>query len=149
MKINSTANPKFYCDFTRTAPDKPCHHLRIDAKKLSDTLYDILSEQTQAICEADNIKDCSGNADKHKEVSELDRQLYNLNDEKHTLYERLMLEEITAETYRSEKAGIEAQIKRLAQVKDALGKEAERASFEKQAANERLRVAEMISDWTC
>ena len=98
MKLGSTRNPSFHCDFTRSAPDTECYHLKILASELETAVFWQIKEQSHAILEI------SKSNDNTVSKTGLESQITQVESEIRSLYERYVLGEISAVEYKSEKA---------------------------------------------
>jgi hypothetical protein len=139
MTLSSTANPRFQCNFTRTAADAECHRLSISANKLADNLFGIIGRQTRAVLNADEFDGIDPQTERESEYA---GRIARANDEKRELYERFILGEISAEGYKTAKTALDAEISRLVQTRAALASETTKMTAAKALYGERRRIAD-------
>jgi hypothetical protein len=142
MTLSSTANPRWQCLFTRVAPEAECHRLSITARELYETLFEIIRKQTQVVLNADISGELNEIDLRLERQSEYARRIESVGDEKRALYERVVLGELAAEDFKTEKAGLDAELARLTRIHDALAVENTKLAEAKSADVKLREVAE-------
>ena len=141
MKLSSTRNAAFHCDFTRAAPDAECYHLKMIASELEAVVLKQIRQQAKAI-----LQSASDLASQAKPKTDMDEQIARIEEAKLTLYEKYVTKEITADEYRIEKTGLDADLEWALIAQTVLVKEAaQKASVAglRQAAGDALKVKKL------
>jgi hypothetical protein len=126
MALSSTKNARFHCNHTRAIHDAECHRLSILQSELSDMLFDVISKQAQVILNIGKLSDVGQINVRLTRQAEYSKQIVALDNHKRRLYERFILGELTIEGYKTEKAPLDAETQRLAQISAALSSELEK-----------------------
>jgi hypothetical protein len=115
MRISSTKNPQFHCNYTRTAPSAECHGLKRATAELESAVFEAIQRK---------VKPEHGELAAFNEglssLTECGRRIARIGDEKRTLYEKLMLGEVTPEEYKEAKSGLDDELVRLSATNAAL-----------------------------
>ncbi len=135
MALSNTKNSRFQCKYTRAIHEAECHRLSVLARELSDMLFEVISKQVQVILNVDKLSDIGQIDARLTQQTEYERQIAALNDRKRRLYERLILGELTIESYKTEKLPIDAELTRLGQIHAALASEIEKLAQDGQRKN--------------
>jgi len=113
MRLSSTRNARFHCNFSRTASDAECYRLSVSAQELSDMLFDVISKYVQVILNTDRLSEIGDLELKIARQAEIEKQMETYQDEKRSLYERLILGEIDQDGYKALKADVDSELTRL------------------------------------
>ena len=147
MKLSSTKNAAFHCDFTRAATDAPCYRSKILEADLSDIILDMIRQRVSLNRDATENNSVS----RSQPEQEYERLISKCRKEKQMLYERFVKDEISAEGYKSEKTVLDAESDRLSQAYAALKKTAAARTSDKQlrelmeaAASENTLTIELV-----
>jgi uncharacterized Zn finger protein (UPF0148 family) len=119
MKLSSTRNAAFHCDFSRVAPDAECYRLKIVASELEAVVLKQIREQAKSILH--NADDPSLQT---KPKTDVDGQIARIEDAKLALYEKYVVRAITAEEYQSEKTVLDTDLGHAKNAQAVLIKEA-------------------------
>jgi DNA invertase Pin-like site-specific DNA recombinase len=141
MHLSMTRNMRFVCNYTRSATDMDCHKYGIAASELCDTVFEAIVRQAEC---SDELDDLCGLGEleivnaRHNSISS---QITAYDDEKCSLYESYVNNEIGAEDYRDRKYFIDMEIGRLKRSMSAL--EGESKNIEKK--NSKLELAGIVT----
>lgn len=140
MSRTNNKNRTFYCRHSQADENTPCHGLQILEANLEGVVYEVMNKQAQVIM---NLKDLSDAEplDVHlAKQADYQTQIGGHQDRKRILYERLLLQEISTEEYKSMKAEEDKELNRLTSIYTALCKQTEqmRMGTETKAARKRL-----------
>ena len=138
MKLSSTRNSAFHCDFTRSAPDTKCYRLKMLTSELEATVFKKIQEQAKVI-----LKSMDGSTSQVNPKTDMDEQITQIEDAKLALYEKYVIWGITAEEYKAEKAGLDAELEQAKNAQAILAREAaQKASIAglRQAAEDALKA---------
>ena len=141
MNMSKTANPKFSFKYTYIAPDAECHKLSISYNDIVANIHKTIQNEAFNILKSENIGDNIN--------SELNTSFYVNNneliekqiDEKCSLYEKVILGEITSDDYIAKKAEIDIEIARLNRVSGSHKNKAEKTAN----LNKKLSLAKRLS----
>ena len=125
LKLSSTKNAAFHCEFTRAAPDAECYRLKFLASELEAVVMKFIREQAREILKSTNTSPL---------CTESTGQIAQIENAKIALYERYVLGEISAVEYKTEKTGLDAAFDRAKSIQATVSRE----SVDK-AASENLR----------
>jgi hypothetical protein len=103
MKLSSTKNAAFHCDFTCAAPDAECFRLKILGSELETAVMDSAREQVRAILKNADLPSCSEHQSGYGE------QIKRIEGDKCSLYERYVVGEISTDEYKSCKTQLDAE----------------------------------------
>ena len=82
---------------------------------------------------------------KNERQSDYARQIERISEEKRRIYERFVLDEITADEYKASKASLDEKLSRLTQIYTALSRETSKLEAAKSAGAEAKKIAVDIS----
>jgi hypothetical protein len=140
MKLSSTKNAAFHCDFTRFASDAECYRLKILKSDLEETVLKGVRQQARAI-----IK--SAGAPSQPQPTEGNVHIKHIEEAKRALYERYVLGEIGAEEYNAAKTGLDTEHEQMKSVLSILAeKTAKKAAIDglRQIATDTLKVKKLL-----
>jgi len=109
LRLSSTRNPAFHCDYSRIATDAECHGLKILSAELEASLFEILTKQVLIILNTD-LGDISECYYKWEQQVEYEKQKNSVHDKKQALYESLIVGEISEGEYRTAKSGLDGEM---------------------------------------
>ena len=141
MKLSSTRNTAFHCDFTRAAPDTECYRLKMPAGELETVVFKKLRKHAQAI-----INSANDSASQIAPKTEPDTQIAQIESEMRGLYERYVLGEVNADEFKSVKLTFENELRIVKNAQSVLKKETARKSSVieyRQAAEDVLDAKEL------
>jgi hypothetical protein len=125
MILSNTKNAAFHCNFTRAAPDAPCHRLKILEAGLTKMVFNMI-RKNKALSATEN-----DNVPRSQFEQEHERLVASCRKEKLTLYERFVNGEFSAEDYKTAKTAQEVEIDRLTKAYAAIKKTAAARTSEK------------------
>jgi DNA invertase Pin-like site-specific DNA recombinase len=128
MGLSAKHSATFHCRYTRAAPGEPCHGLKVLAPELEKAVFEIVSKQAKVILGTNSISDVRAIDVRTERQADYTRQIESLNDDKRGLYEKLILGELSAAGYKTEKAALDAELARLNASFSARSAEMERLS---------------------
>jgi len=145
MKLSATRNAAFHCDFTRVAADVECYRLKMLASELEPVVFSHIRKQARAILKS------AENSPAHSEPStEQSARITEIEAAKCALYEKYINREISADEYKSIKAGLDADLERVRIIKAILTKEtAKKASIDgfKQIAADAVKAKKLSHEF--
>ena len=145
MSRTSNKNHTFYCRHSRADENAPCHGLQILEADLEGVVYEIMNKQAQVILNLNDISDAEP-LDVHlAKQSDYQTQIAGLQDRKRILYERLLLQEISTEEYKSMKAEVNQELNRLTSIYTALCKQTEQMQMDSEAKAARKQLAQEVT----
>jgi len=134
LRVSSTRNAVFSCQFTSAAPDSDCYRMRISDSELSSIVLEAIRGKAKGF-ESAYPKQKKANTPIHTET-ELSRLIGAAENEKKTLYEQFIRCEISIEGFKTAKAPLDSEIERLVlaynTLKAEIGKKAEIKELRKQ-----------------
>lgn len=77
--------------------------------------------------------------------NDFDRQIQDLQDKKRVLYEQLLLQEISMEEYKSQKAAINVELNRIKQLHAVLAAQTTQMRMDSEAKSARKKLAQDIT----
>ena len=107
MKLRSIKNAELYCPFTHAASDVVCHRPRIPVSELESIVLESIRKK---------MEELPGDCANPEYRVEQETQLGHLEDAKRILYEKFVLGEMNAETYKAESAALDVERGRIKSV---------------------------------
>jgi DNA invertase Pin-like site-specific DNA recombinase len=135
----------FGCRYTKIDETAECNGLEIGEQELERLLYEVISKQANIVMNIGAL-DTSGAELRSEQQAEYEKQLGGLQEEKRTLYERFVLGEIDAATYKTEKAMFDTEISRFTKALGTLKSEAAILSAAKSSDDELRQIASTALD---
>lgn len=117
MSMSHDKNPRFSCGFTLVAPDAECYKLSIIGHELEVAVLQAF--HSNAHDALNHLSSLSTHVDCNSDYSE---KLASIEDAKCTLYEKLVLSEISNDDYTTEKSKLDAEHERTKQMKGIYAK---------------------------
>lgn len=136
----------FYCRHTTVNETAPCHGLRIPEAELESMLYEVLSKQAQVILNIEDLSHAGLLEARIAEQKDYGGQIGGCQDKKRVLYERLLLQEISIEDYKGQKAVIDAELNRLEQIQSSLCAQTTQMKMDDEAKSARKQMAREIAE---
>ncbi len=145
MQIAPRKVRAFVCMYTKANKSAECHGLEIGELELENVLFEIISKQAQAIL---NI-DITGNAGEldllTEKEAEFKRQLDGCANRKCGLYESYVLRKIDAGQYKTLKADLDVEYKRLERSFAALSEQIAQIKTSRDADDKAKIIAGVVS----
>jgi len=145
MQIAQKKVRQFYCPFTKIDVTAECHNFSLPEQELENLLFEIINTQAQIILNNGGISDTADLPLRAEQQSEYEKRMELCDKKKCTLYERYVLGEVDAETYKAEKSIIDVELAGLRHSLNALKAEAVVMSSKKTSDDELRRLAESAS----
>jgi len=138
LKLSSTRNAAFTCQYTSSAHDMPCYRMRIMERELSAMILDAVRRQ---VCgHQDGVErfvkiPAKSNAD-------IMRLIERTNREKQSLYESFVRGEMNADEFKEAKMPFDAESERLSLANEAIMADVERLAMAQASESQMREVAE-------
>lgn len=145
MPRNASKNHAFVCKHTEVNETAACYGLRIAEKDLETMLFEILTKQAQVVLNVKSISNAGLLDAKIAKQTEYGQRVESCLDRKRVLYEQVLLQEITLEEYKEQKAVVDMELERLRQVHNALTAEIAQTQMDAKTRNARTELAQEIS----
>jgi len=98
-------NSTYFCRHSQGIEGMACNDMKYAVSELEQAVFETLRKQIELIC-PDGVLDTAA----VEQASDYERQLSELRDEKMRLYERYVLGSLDVDSYKREKAGLDALI---------------------------------------
>ena len=141
MPPTSARNRQFVCTFTRADESAACHGFRIVESELEATLYEIISWQAQIILNLDGLEDADQLNIQFAKQTNCENQIRKCMEQKHILYERLILQKISVSEYTSQKSEIDDELHRLKQLQSVISTQVAQMRANEKSKNARMELA--------
>ncbi len=108
-------------------------------------LYEVLSKQAQIIL---NVSDLAGAGALDVQIAkqaEYSGRIEECLEQKRTLYERFLMQEISLEEYRGQKAGIDRELDRLREIHSTMKAQITQMQMDERAKSARMELAREIT----
>ncbi len=110
MTLSATVNPAFQCTYTRAAPDAECHSHRFLARDLEEIVLNKIREKASGMLRLQLTDDHEADAENINGIVKKRPDHSNPTiDSLRVQYERLVLGEISAETYKEAREAYDAE----------------------------------------
>ena len=132
MKLSSTRNAIFRCDFTYSAPDAECYRFKMPGSSLEDEVLESMLVKAAGI-----LKNMDNPAPHSECLPFCSEQITQIGEAKCALYEKLILGEVSADEFKSEKSALDVDLEKKMNthamlMKESVGK-AEKENLRKAA----------------
>ena len=138
MHVAPRKNRAFVCRHTRIDENAECYKMEIDEHELENLLFEVIGKQAQVILNTDGISSASELSARTEQQVVYEKRMDKCREDKRNLYEKYVLGEVYAESYKAEKAAIDDELAHLGRIASALKTEVAAMSAEK-ASNDELR----------
>ena len=135
----------FFCRYTGVDESATCHGLVIAEAELERLLYEILSKQAKIILNLDNLANVGQLDIQLAEQAEFDIRIEEYMDKKRVLYERLVLNQISIEDYKTQKAAVDSELDRLRDIHTKLKTQITQMQKEEKEKIARTELAREVS----
>ena len=119
--------------------------MQIAEGSLETIIYEVLSQQAQIILNLDNLSDAGQLDMQIAKKAEYDKQMVKCMDQKRILHERLLLQEISIDEYKSQKAVIDVELNRLKQVQSVVAAQTAQMQMDEKTKSARMELAQEIT----
>ena len=114
MIYASTNNPpKYRCIQTHANPAIACHKMKVDTAEVEDAVMAIIKIQSAIILESGDLSDLHKSGGGKEQLTEYEKQIKILGEQRQTIYEQFITGEIDRKTYHNIKADFTTQLDRL------------------------------------
>ena len=144
MKRTEKKNPSFSCRYTKVDEAAACHGLVIAEAELERLLYEILTKQAQLNLNPDNLSNAGQLDIQLTEQAEYDNRIEEYIDKKRVLYERLVLEQISMEDYKTQKATVDNELDRLREVHSKLKMQTSQMQMKEKEKSAKIELAQEV-----
>lgn len=141
----SQSSPFYMCRHSQADPNSRCYSLGMPAADLEQAVFQTLKKQMELVLD-DKTGETMQTGVYVAEQSEYERQIESLNDNKRTLFERYCMDEIDMETYKAEKAAIDAEILRTNNAYAAVAAQAKQRQEEQAQRDSRNEIWSAVAE---
>ena len=135
---------RFTCTHTQADESAPCHRLKVEEAALESAIFAVLSKQAQVIWgTAESIGSVSVLAAEHAGNSQ---QIRELQEQKRTLFEHLVLHKLTEQYYQMKKAAIDNDLAQLKEVQTARSTQLSQRQADVKTKNANRELAQKVMD---
>ena len=145
MPRTAKKSATFFCRYTGVDESATCHGLVIAEAELERLLYEILSKQAKIILNLDNLANVGQLDIQLAEQAEFDIRIEEYMDKKRVLYERLVLNQISIEDYKTQKAAVDSELDRLRDIHTKLKTQITQMQKEEKEKIARTELAREVS----
>lgn len=145
MPRTSNKNHVFQCRYTLTDKNMPCCGLQIAEADLESIIYELISKQAQIILNVDNLADAKPLDVQLAKQADCNEQVANCMEQKRVLYERFLLQEISVDEYKAQKAAVDVDLNRLKQIQSVVAAQTAQMQMDEKAKSTRTELAQRIT----
>ena len=135
----------FFCRYTTVDEAAACHGLVIGEVELETMLYEVLNKQAQIILNLDNLSHAGSLPLQIAKQNEFGNQVESCMEQKQKLYEQFLLQEISLEDYKKQRAAVDTELDRLRQIQSVLAAQTTQMQMDEQAKSTRTKLAQEIA----
>lgn len=146
MTRAATKSPKFMCQYTKVDETALCHKMEIGEETLEGLIYKLIAKQAQIILKWNSSSNMGRLDVQLAESAEYERQIEDCMEQKQALYEGLVSQEISLEEYKTQKAGIDVELRHWEKLHTALNTQIKQAQMDEAAKSARLELAHEAVD---
>lgn len=136
---------RFVCRHSQADMNAPCHGLRVDETELESLVYEVLKKQAQILLGIGDV-DVSGIKALSSKHTGNCQQIGEMQEQKRTLFEQMILGELSEREYRMKKGVLDAELTRLQEVQAALSTQLSQRQADEQTKNANRLLAEKVVD---
>lgn len=129
--------PVFRCSYTTHDETEPCYRMSIFEDELNEAVFATLNKQIEILTNIDNFDSMDKLNLQTSYTIELSQQIEHLQNEKQTLYERMLMQEISTEEYKQLKEACERKIR---DYKAQLDRSEKNIEYSKQSLNSQQQL---------
>lgn len=134
---------RFVCRHTLADEEAPCHGLKIEESELESVIYAVLKKQAHIILGADDVDANSIDVLSAKQAG-YRQQISEMQKQKRTLFEQMVLHEVSEQEYKKKKAALDAELTRLQEVQAALSTQLSQRQADEQTKSANRVLAEKV-----
>ncbi|MDE6995948.1 MAG: recombinase family protein [Lachnospiraceae bacterium] len=135
----------FVCTHSKVDESAPCYDLDIAEAELEQMLYEIISKQAAVILNLDSIGNAGELDVQLAEQAEYANRIEAYSNEKLELYEGLVLNKLSLDEYKVQKAAIDKELGRLQELYSKLKMQTSQMQISKEDKKARLKLAQEVS----
>ena len=113
LKYLTYNEPAFACYHTKAIESADCYGLQIGEKEIEEILLEVIKKQAGIVLGLDGLSDVSETGVKSEQQDDYEKRLEERREKKQMLYERFVLKELDANSYKKEKAVIDREVEQL------------------------------------
>ena len=146
MPRTANKNHSFLCRYTQVDKTSPCYGLRIGEAELEAMIYKVLSRQAQIILNLDSLADAGQLDMQLAKQNECDRQVECFMEQKRKLYERFLLQDISIEDYKTQKAEVDTELTQLKRLQSVVSAQTAQMQMDEKTKHARIELAREITE---
>jgi predicted site-specific integrase-resolvase len=120
LAYDPLADPIFRCYHTQADPNANCHKMKVNVRELDDAVLAIIQKQAEVVLNSNNLENLQTKNASEQQISDCEKQISKLNEQRQQRYEKFVLSEIERDEYLKTKAEYSAEIERLNKQASAL-----------------------------
>ena len=113
LRYGATKNATFHCIYTHANPNAECHKLKVGVSDLDEAVITMIKSQAEVFLTTSDFTELRKMNTGDQHLAECQRQIKHQMELRQEHYERFVLKEIDADTYRSLKEDCSRQLERL------------------------------------
>lgn len=144
MPRTANKNHCYQCRHSAVNDAAPCHGLTVVEAELERMLYEILSKQAQVILNVADLSNAGQLDIQLAEQAENDKQINRCLNQKRALYEQFILNQITIEDYKTQKAAVDSELDRLRVIHSDLKVRTSQMEMDEKSKSARTELAREV-----
>lgn len=136
---------RFFCRHSQADMNAPCHGLRVDETELESLVYEVLKKQAQILLGMGDV-DVSGMKGLSSKHIGNSQQISEMQAQKRTLFEQMILGELSEQEYRDNKAALDAELVRLQETQAALSTKLAQQQTDEKTKKANKALAQKVVD---
>jgi hypothetical protein len=142
----ATSGYFFFCDYTKVDKSLECHGLKINAKEIETAIFDIIKKQAEIFLNLDKLSVCDEVLESQGvKLTEYDERILELNDNKRSLYEQFINNELDGEGKKKKKAQLDAELDNIKRLRSAVSAEVRQSKAVRGESSEVAKIAEEVT----
>ena len=137
-------SPAFVCRYTQVDQSAECYGLKIGEQKLESLLFEEISKHAKAVKNLDHSEDTDRLHQYFEQKPEYEKAIDQIQADKCTLYERLVLGGISVDEYRVEKSRLDVEFDRLKAAYSSASSAAAKMSDGKKSGDVLMKTADDV-----
>ncbi|GHV47904.1 hypothetical protein FACS189499_06260 [Clostridia bacterium] len=125
LSYDDILDPVYRCHHTLGTPDAECHKMKVNVRKLDETILVIIRKQAEIVLNSGDLTKLRKVGDNGKRIADFEKEVNRCVEERQRAYEQFVLREIDRETYQKQKSDCSERIDKFNN-QIAVSKQAER-----------------------
>ncbi len=145
MDYLTKKSPEYICYYTKFDETEPCYRMTIKETELHKVIFNVISKQAEIMVNIDNLTDLNKLQIQTEHTIELENQINSYHEKKQSLYEQLLMREISLDEYMAEKEFWDEKLKSLQSLYNHSTEQIEIMKIDSKTKSQIIQIAKDVS----